>query len=76
MAKIRYNPNPRVQQIFEELEAYREFCREYGYVFNEAHLGKMQEYPWQQFQKYTNHKNFRDQWADDARRMNAQPLEY
>jgi hypothetical protein len=27
-----------VSQIFDDLDAYRNFCREFGRVFDEAHL--------------------------------------
>jgi hypothetical protein len=70
MARQRFVSNPRVNQIFDELENYLRFCQEYGYVYSEAHLGKMQEYSWQQYQKFCQNKNFRDQWTDDARKMN------
>jgi len=29
-----------VSQIFDDLDAYRNFCREFGRVFDEAHLYK------------------------------------
>jgi hypothetical protein len=32
--------NKTVSRIFDDLDAYRNFCREYGYVFNEADLYK------------------------------------
>lgn len=36
---------PEVHQIFDDLAEYREFCREYGYAFDEAHLYKERS-PW------------------------------
>jgi hypothetical protein len=56
-------------EIFEELENFLEFCRDYGYVYDEANRGKMSNYAWQQFSKFCSHKNFRDQWADDGRKQ-------
>ena len=68
MSKKRYN-NPRVTQVFDDLDAYRDFCRSYGYRFNEADLYNMQSYPFQQFNKKRNGKNFKDQWGVDESRM-------
>ncbi len=48
---------------------YREFCADYGYKFDEATLGDMRSYAYQQFSKYSAGKNFKDQWADDARKL-------
>jgi hypothetical protein len=38
MAKITFRPNPRVTEIFNDLEQYEEFCKDYGYRYNEADL--------------------------------------
>jgi hypothetical protein len=66
--KKKYN-NPRVNQIFDDLEDYLDFCRLYGYRFNEADLYNMQSYPFQQFNKKRNGKNFKDQAGVDLARM-------
>lgn len=71
MAKYQHQSNPRVRQIFDDLEKYREFCVDYGYKFDEATLYDMRNYVYQQFSKFSSHKNFKDQWADDARKMNT-----
>jgi len=68
MSKKTYN-NPRVSQVFNDLESYLDFCRSYGYRFNESDLYNMQSYPFQQFNKFRQGKNFKDQWAVDARRI-------
>lgn len=70
MSKPNFQTNPKVQQIFEDLEKYRNFCVEYGYKFDEASLYDMKQYSFQQFNKFMQSKNFKDQWADDARKMN------
>jgi len=69
MAKTTYQSNPKVRQIFNDLELYREFCADYGYKFDEATLGDMRSYAYQQYSKYSAGKNFKDQWADDARKL-------
>lgn len=58
-------------QLFEDLEKYKEFCADYGYKFDESNLYDMRNYSYQQFCKFITHKNFKDQWADDARKMIA-----
>jgi hypothetical protein len=70
MAKPQLKSNPQVTRIFDELEAYRGFCVEYGYRFDESTLYDMKSYVYQQFTKFASNKNFKDQWADDARRLN------
>jgi hypothetical protein len=44
MAKINYQPNPRVKQIFEDLENYKEFCVDFGYKFDESTLYDMRNF--------------------------------
>ena len=68
MSKKRYY-NPRAEQVWNDLEAYRDFCRMYGYRFDEANLYNMQCYPFQQFNKMRNGKNFKDQAGVDLARM-------
>lgn len=70
MSKVQLQPNPAINQIFEDLEKYKEFCVDFGYRFDESTLYDMRNYAYQQFNKFLSHKNFKDQWADDARKMN------
>lgn len=70
MSKPNVQSNPKVNQIFDDLEKYREFCVDYGYKFDEATLYDMRSYAFQQYTKYIGNKNFKNQWADDARKMN------
>jgi hypothetical protein len=72
MAKPQYQSNPRVNQIFDDLEKYREFCVEFGYKFDESNLYNMRNYAYQQYSKYTSRKNFKDQWEADQRRFSQQ----
>ena len=69
MAKPTFASNPKVRQIFNDLELYQEFCADYGYKFDESSLYDMRSYAFQQFSKYSASKNFKDQWADDARKL-------
>lgn len=67
MAKQTFQPNPRLNQIFEDLEQYLSFCVEYGYLFNESNLYDMRVYSWRQFQKFLGGKEPKDQWSEDAK---------
>jgi hypothetical protein len=71
MAKPQFQSNPTVQQIFQDLENYKEFCVDYGYKWDESTLYDMRNYTYQQYTKYAGHKNFKDQWAEDTRKMNS-----
>lgn len=71
MAKQHIQSNPKVQQIFDDLDKYREFCVGYGYKFDEATLYDMRNYAYQQYTKYIGHKNYKDQWAEDTKKMTA-----
>lgn len=67
MAKHQYQSNPRVKQIFEELEGYLEFCKDYGYKFDESTLYDMRSFPYRQYTKTLANKPAKDQWAEDMR---------
>jgi hypothetical protein len=69
MAKIAIKPNPRVTEIFEDLDHYRDFCVDYGYRYNEADLYNFRSYAWQQYAKYSANKNAKNMWREDARRF-------
>jgi len=67
MGKFTYNPNPRVKAVFDDLESYLEFCRDYGYRFDEADLGNWKSYAYQQFNKFLQGKPAKDMWAQSIR---------
>jgi hypothetical protein len=69
MAKIAIKHNPRVIEIFEDLDKLREFCVDYGYRFNEADLNNFKSYAWQQYSKYSQGKNAKNMWDEDTRRF-------
>ncbi len=71
MGKIAVQSNHVVVQIFEELEQFQEFCQEYGYRYNEADLRNFKSYAWQQYSKYTQGKNAKNMWWEDARRFSG-----
>jgi hypothetical protein len=72
MAKVQSESNPQVNQIFEDLEKYLDFCVTYGYKYDEKSLYDMKNYSFQQFSKFMSHKNFKDQWQEDSKRFENQ----
>ena len=67
MAKPEIKPNPRVNQIFEDLEKYLEFTRSFGYKFNESELYDNKSYVYRQFTKFLQGKSVRDNWELDGK---------
>jgi hypothetical protein len=67
MAKSQQQSNPRVQQIFEDLEGYLAFCQDYGYKFDEAQLYDMRVFAYRQYTKAITGKWPKDQWQEDMR---------
>jgi hypothetical protein len=72
MAKPQIQSNPRVHQIFDDLEKFKDVCVDYGYKFDESFLYNMRNYAYQQYSKFTAKKNFKNQWQEDARRFSQQ----
>ena len=48
---IEFNRNA-YQKVFNDLDAYRDYCRFEGKVFDEAALYKKEDPNWQAYQKY------------------------
>jgi len=67
MAKQTFQSNPRVTQIFEDLEKYLTFCVDFGYKYNEAELYDQRSYVYRQYGKFATGKGARDQWRENAR---------
>jgi hypothetical protein len=72
MAKLQIQSNPRVHQIFDDLEKFKNFCVDYGYKFDESFLYNMRNYAYQQYSKFVSRKNYKDQWKEDQRRFDQQ----
>jgi hypothetical protein len=64
MAKPTFQSNPRVHQIFDDLEKYLEFCREYGYKYNESDLYNQHSYVYRSYTKFLTGKQVKNQWVD------------
>jgi len=70
MGKPNFEVNNKVYAVQEDLERLLNFCRDYGYRYNEADLYNFKSYAWQQYTKFVQGKNARDMWLEDARRLN------
>lgn len=68
MAKPTIKSNPKVTQILDDLEQFLDFCRNYGYKFNEADLYNWKSYAYQQFNKLQQGKSVKNMWMQDSRR--------
>lgn len=59
-------------QVFEDLEKYRDFCVQYGYKYDESTLYDQRVNTFRQYNKYMSGKNFRDCWEEDSKAFEAQ----
>ena len=66
------NTSSRVKQIFDDLDNYRNFCRDYGYRFDEAELYNQRSYVFRQFQKFVAGKSVKNQWEIDYTKWKEQ----
>lgn len=57
--------NRNVSKVFDDLDAYRNFCVEYGYVFNEADLYKRNT-AYSQFEKVRRGESVPNNWVLEA----------
>lgn len=57
-----------INQIFDDLDRFLDFCRTHGYRYNEADLYNWKSYPWQQYNKFVQGKNCKNMWQLDAGR--------
>ena len=67
MAKIQIKANPRITAIFNDLEKYLDFCKEYGYKFDEAELYSNKSNAYRQYTKMVSGKQARNNWVEDAK---------
>jgi len=69
VGKREYRANPRAIQVMDELDQFRDFCVDYGYRFREEDLFNFKAYAWQQYNKFSQGKNAKNMWLEDARRL-------
>jgi len=68
MGKPQIRENPRVAATFDDLEQYLDFCRGYGYRYDERDLYNWKSYAYQQFNKFLQGKPAKDMWSIDGQR--------
>lgn len=68
VTKMAKNDKNRIKQIFTDLENFRDFCRDYGYKFDESDLYSNRSYVYRQFTKFVAGKEVKDMWAIDGGR--------
>jgi len=66
MAKFVFKNNPRVAEIFDDLESFREFCVYYGHYFDEKEMYCDSSRAWRHYERYQSGKDVRDIWTEDA----------
>jgi len=69
MGKPLFKPNPRSNQVWEDLNRYLNFCRDYGYRYDPADLYNNKNYAYQQYRKLEAGKEPKDMWIEDSRRF-------
>ena len=74
MIRSDIKSDSRITQIFNDLDNYRLFCRDYGYRFNEQELYNHKSYVYRQYQRYITGKPEKNQWEIDAVRLNEQAV--
>ena len=62
MARPQIRENLRVKAVFDDLEQYLAFCRDYGYRYDERDLYNWKSYAYQQFNKFLQGKPAKDMW--------------
>ena len=64
----------RVNQVFDDLDNYRNFCRDYGYRFNEADLYNYRSTVYKQFQRFVSGKPVKNQWEIDLAKFKEREI--
>jgi len=63
-----------INQVFDDLDNYRNFCRNFGYRFNEADLYNPRSNVYKQFQRFVSGKPVKNQWEADLAKFKEQEL--
>ena len=69
MSKSGNKSNAQVNQIFDDLDGFRNFCRLYGYKFDEADLYSNRSFAYRQYAKFLVGKPVKDMWALDNKNV-------
>ena len=69
MSKSERRSNNQVNQIFNDLELYLNFCRDFGYRYDEAELYSNKSFVYRQFTKFLAGKPAKDMWEQDSKNV-------
>lgn len=67
MSKNERKSNSQVNHIFDDLDSYRNFCRDFGYRFDESDLYNNRSYVYRQYTKYLQGKPVKNMWEIDGK---------
>ena len=67
MSRNEKRSNSQVNKIFDDLESYLNFCRDYGYKFDESDLYSNRSYIYRQYTKFLQGKQVKDMWEIDGK---------
>jgi hypothetical protein len=59
---------PEVRDIFEDLDNYRKFCIDFGYIFDEDHLYNERNSNYNEYLKFARGREPWDQWRTPKRK--------
>lgn len=74
MSKLHFQVNNKVVELFDDLDKFLDFCRDFGYRFNEDDLYNFKSYAWQQYSKFSLGKKARNMWTEDFLRFSTNRL--
>lgn len=57
--------NKLVSKVFDDLDAYRDFCRDFGYIFNEKDLYKRNT-AYGQYERHRRGDKVVNNWEEDS----------
>jgi hypothetical protein len=57
--------NKQINRVFDELDAYKAFCVDFGFVYDEADLYKRNS-PYGQYERHRRGDPVRNNWLIDA----------
>lgn len=66
MAKVTFKSANTYNKIFEDLEKYLQFCREYGYRFDEYDLYNNKSAVFRNYGKFLAGKPVKNNWETDG----------
>ena len=66
MAKVSFKNSNTYHTICEDLEKFLEFCRDYGYKFDEAELYSNKSNSYRNYSKYLVGKQVKNMWEQDG----------